>query len=200
MNTHRAVMTSGCVFIWVPFCGWKLPDLTPDEFNCKHLRVFCITDESKYLKGNMREDKNEGEGLTGCDAVHRKTQPRGYKMVLWELTSPKGLMVTMLYEAGSLSTRHVSVRASIRLTGSGCRGVIFCTTNSASDVMLSSELYFPNRSVMKFSKVRTSFLSRSVIPMKFPACSMALRMISSRCSEANKCWEKEVVEKVKSSF
>lgn len=27
-------------------------------------------------------------------------------------------MVTMLYEAGSLSTRHVSVRARIRFTGS----------------------------------------------------------------------------------
>lgn len=71
----------------------------------------------------------------------------------------------------------------------GCRGVIFCTTNSASDVMLSSELYFPNLSDMKLSKVSASFLSRSVMPMKFPACSMALRMISSRCSEANKCWE-----------
>lgn len=69
----------------------------------------------------------------------------------------------------------------------GCRGVIFCTTNSASDVMLSSELYFPNLSDMKLSKVSASFLSRSVMPMKFPACSMALRMISSRCSEANKC-------------
>lgn len=68
-----------------------------------------------------------------------------------------------------------------------CRGVIFCTTNSASDVMLSSALYFPNRFVMKSSKVRGSFLSRSVMPMKFPACSMALRMISSRCSDANKC-------------
>lgn len=34
------------------------------------------------------------------------------------LTSPKGLTVTMLYEAGSLSTKHVSVRARIRLTGS----------------------------------------------------------------------------------
>lgn len=54
--------------------------------------------------------------------------------------------------------------------------------------MLSSELYFPNLSDMKFSKVRASFRSRSVMPMKFPACSMALRMISSRCSEANKCW------------
>lgn len=36
----------------------------------------------------------------------------------WVLTSPKGLMVTMLYEAGSLSTRHVSVNARMRLTGS----------------------------------------------------------------------------------
>lgn len=69
----------------------------------------------------------------------------------------------------------------------GCRGVIFCTTNSASDVMLSSELYFPNLSDMKLSKVSASFLSRNVMPIKFPACSMALRMISSRCSEANKC-------------
>lgn len=70
----------------------------------------------------------------------------------------------------------------------GCRGVIFCTTNSASDVMLSSELYFPSLSVRTFSKVRASFRRRNVIPMKFPACSMALRMMSSRCSEANKCW------------
>lgn len=69
-----------------------------------------------------------------------------------------------------------------------CRGVIFCTTNSASDVMLSSELYFPSLSDMKLSKVSASFRSRSVMPMKFPACSMELRMISSRCSEANKCW------------
>lgn len=54
--------------------------------------------------------------------------------------------------------------------------------------MLSSELYFPSLSDMKLSKVSASFRSRSVMPMKFPACSMALRMISSRCSEANKCW------------
>lgn len=76
-----------------------------------------------------------------------------------------------------------------------CRGVIFCTTNSASDVMLSSALYFPNRFVIKSSKVRGSFLSRSVMPMKFPACSMALRMISSRCSDANKCWERRQLTK-----
>lgn len=46
-------------YICVPFCGRKLSDLTSDEFNCKHLRVFCITDESKYLKGDDREEKRE---------------------------------------------------------------------------------------------------------------------------------------------
>lgn len=41
-------------YIRVPFCGRKPSDLPPDEFNCKHLRVFCITDESKHLKGDER--------------------------------------------------------------------------------------------------------------------------------------------------
>lgn len=46
-------------YISVPFCGGELPDLTSDEFNCKHLRVVDITDEGKYLKGDEIEDKSE---------------------------------------------------------------------------------------------------------------------------------------------
>lgn len=67
------------------------------------------------------------------------------------------------------------------------RGEIFCTTNSAREVMDSSEPYFPSRSVTKSSKVSGSLRSRRVMPMKLPACSMALLMISSRCSDANRC-------------
>lgn len=54
-------------YIRVPFCGGELPDLTSDEFNCKHLRVVDITDEGKYLTGDEIEDKSEkkegGESL-----------------------------------------------------------------------------------------------------------------------------------------
>lgn len=54
--------------------------------------------------------------------------------------------------------------------------------------MLSSELYFPNLSVTKLSNVSASFRRRSMMPIKFPACSMAQRIMSSRCSEAKRCW------------
>lgn len=56
---HRAVEKSVCTTSTVPFCGGILPDLTSDEFNCKHLRVVYVTDESKYLKGEKTEDKSE---------------------------------------------------------------------------------------------------------------------------------------------
>lgn len=46
-------------YVCVPFCGGILPDLTSDEFNCKHLRVVYITDESKHLKGDETENKRE---------------------------------------------------------------------------------------------------------------------------------------------
>lgn len=52
--------------IYEPFSGGKLPDLPSDEFNCKHLRVFCITDESKYLEGHEREDE--------CDKKQRERE------------------------------------------------------------------------------------------------------------------------------
>ncbi len=68
------------------------------------------------------------------------------------------------------------------------RGVIFCTMNSVREVMHSSEPYFPRRSPRKPSKLSSSLRRRSVMPRKFPACSIALRMISSRCSDANTCW------------
>ena len=44
--------------VCVPFCGGELPDLTSDEFNCKHLRVLYVADESKYLKREETEDKS----------------------------------------------------------------------------------------------------------------------------------------------
>lgn len=36
----------------VPFCGGKPPNLTSDELHGEHLRVFCVTDQSKYLQGD----------------------------------------------------------------------------------------------------------------------------------------------------
>lgn len=49
----RLVHKERCThYVCVPFCGGEFPDLASDEFNCKHLRVVYITDESKYLKGD----------------------------------------------------------------------------------------------------------------------------------------------------
>lgn len=62
-------------YICVPFCGRKLSDLTSDEFNCKHLRVFCITDESKYLKGDEREEKRERKKKRGREFTHITQAP-----------------------------------------------------------------------------------------------------------------------------
>lgn len=68
-----------------------------------------------------------------------------------------------------------------------CLGDIFWTTNSAKDVIDSSVLYFPKRRFKYCSNSKGSFLIRSEIPMQLPACSIALLIISSLCSDANKC-------------
>lgn len=76
LQTHRAIKCMN--YICIPFRGGKLPDLTSDEFNCKHLRVVYITDKSKYLKGDKECETREGvftqvlssKLLTCSDAIH----------------------------------------------------------------------------------------------------------------------------------
>lgn len=53
-NTHRPIelIQVEDVEMCVPFCGGKTSDLTSDELYSEHLRIFCVTDQSKYLQGD----------------------------------------------------------------------------------------------------------------------------------------------------
>lgn len=53
-NTHRVPewIQGEEAELCVPFCGGKTSDLTSDELYSEHLRVFCVTDQSKNLQGD----------------------------------------------------------------------------------------------------------------------------------------------------
>lgn len=41
-----------------PFCGAVLPNLSSDELDCEHLRIFCIADQSEHLHKDKMQPKH----------------------------------------------------------------------------------------------------------------------------------------------
>lgn len=115
--------------------------ITTCNFLHKH---FHSLNEQKSILSTYAEQRQQQKSTQlsiidyySCELDHLKIKE---KIKDWELTSQKGLAVTTLYVAGSRSTRHISVKQSVRRTVSGWRTEIFCTVNSAYEVSASSVL------------------------------------------------------------
>lgn len=65
----------------VPFCGGKPSDLTSNELHSKHLRVFCVTDESKYLQGDEQRvfTRTLVQNLDSKKCIHENNKHRKRK-------------------------------------------------------------------------------------------------------------------------